>query len=253
MVPTRPSRTPLLRSAVLALVLVSGTVAVAVGRDASTDGGPARPVDGRLAAPAVVAALPAVAAPDGSEPGPRYDGRVRDVTPALDRSSIDAPTPRLYPVRAVGSGRSGGGTGGDRGAGAGPSGYHGRNHVWMPSLGISRSVSFYGCSNASYPGNRVYRWGCGGRNNVYLFGHAGSVFKPLHDAYVRGRLRKGAPLYYADGSGHVHAYRVSWWKLTTATKGTWAYQSLSAPSLTLQTCIGAQSQYRLIVRLTEVG
>ena len=29
------------------------------------------------------------------------------------------------------------------------------------------------------------------RNNVYLFGHAHSVFKPLHDAYVRGRLAKG--------------------------------------------------------------
>ncbi len=46
---------------------------------------------------------------------------------------------------------------------------------------------------------------------------------------------------------------MSWWKLTTATKGTWAYTALSSPSLTLQTCIGAQSQYRLIVRLTEVG
>ncbi len=123
----------------------------------------------------------------------------------------------------------------------------------MPSLGIDKSISFYACSNASYPGNRVYRWGCAGQNNVYLFGHAGSVFKPLHDAYLRGRLRKGAALYYADGSGQVHAYRVSWWKLTTATQGTWAYKAQSSPSLTLQTCIGAQSQYRLIVRLTEVG
>ena len=105
------------------------------------------------------------------------------------------------------------------GGDAGPSGYRGRNHVWMPSLGIDKSISFYACSNASYPGNRVYRWGCAGQNNVYLFGHAGSVFKPLHDAYVHGRLRKGAPLYYADGSGHVHAYRVSWWKLTTRDPG----------------------------------
>ena len=65
--------------------------------------------------------------------------------------------------------------------------YRGRNHVWMPAIGIDRSVSGYACSNQSYPGNRVYRWGCAGANNVYLFGHAHSVFKPLHDAYVRGR------------------------------------------------------------------
>ena len=122
----------------------------------------------------------------------------------------------------------------------------------MPALGIDRSISFYSCSNGSYPGNRVYRWGCGGNNNVYLFGHAHSVFKPLHDAYVRGRLKKGMKLYYADGGGQVHTYAVSWWKLTTATKGTWAYKSLSRPSLTLQTCVGSQSQYRLIVRLTQV-
>ena len=43
----------------------------------------------------------------------------------------------------------------------------------------------------SYPGNVVYRWGCAGSNNVYLFAHAHSAFKPLHDAYVNGRLRKG--------------------------------------------------------------
>jgi sortase (surface protein transpeptidase) len=99
----------------------------------------------------------------------------------------------------------------------------------------------------------VYRWGCGGRNNVYLFGHAHSVFKPLHDAYVRGRLKKGMKLYYADNGGRVRTYKVAWWKLTTPTKGTWAYKGLSSPSLTLQTCVGSNSQYRLIVRLTQVG
>ena len=55
----------------------------------------------------------------------------------------------------------------------------------------------------AYPGNRVYRWGCAGSNNVYLFGHAHSVFKPLHDAYVRGRLAKGMKVYYADANGKV--------------------------------------------------
>ena len=130
--------------------------------------------------------------------------------------------------------------------------YAGRNHLWMPSLKIDRSVANYACSNKSYPGNRVYRWGCAGRNNVYLFGHAHSVFKPLHDAYVRGKLRKGAKLYYADSSGTVRTYKVAWWKVTTPTKGTWAYAPQAKPSLTLQTCVGSRSQYRLIVRLIRV-
>jgi hypothetical protein len=131
--------------------------------------------------------------------------------------------------------------------------FKGRNHVWIPALGIDRSVSWYACSSSFYPGNRVYRWGCGGSNNVYLFGHAHSVFKPLHDAYVRGRLRKGMTVYYAGSNGRVATYKVSWWKVTTPTKGTWAYAPLSRPSMTLQTCVGANSQYRLIVRLAKVS
>jgi len=122
------------------------------------------------------------------------------------------------------------------------SGFHGRNHVWIPALGISRSTTGYSCSSSFYPGNRVYRWGCAGRNNVYLFGHAHSVFKPLHDAYVSGRLRKGMKVYYADGAGKVWIYAVRWWRLTTPANGAWAYAGQSRPSLTLQTCVGAQSQ-----------
>jgi sortase family protein len=132
------------------------------------------------------------------------------------------------------------------------SGFHGRNHVWIPALGISRSTTGYACSSSFYPGNRVYRWGCAGRNNVYLFGHAYGVFRPLHDAYVRGGLRKGMKVYYADGSGHVSTYAVRWWRLTTPENGAWAYAGQSRPTLTLQTCVGARSQYRLIVRLTRV-
>jgi hypothetical protein len=131
--------------------------------------------------------------------------------------------------------------------------YKGRNHVWIPALGLSKGVTFYSCSSTAYPGNRVYRWGCAGSNNVYLFGHAHSVFRALHDAYVRGRLSKGMKVYYANASGKVATYAVSWWKLTTPDKGAWAYAAQSTPSLTLQTCVGAQSQYRLIVRLRKVG
>ena len=137
--------------------------------------------------------------------------------------------------------------------GSSPSNFKGRNHVWIPALGINRSVSFFSCSSSAYPGNRVYRWGCAGSNNVYLFGHAHSVFKPLHDAYVRGRLSKGMKVIYADGNGKVSTYAVSWWKVTTPDKGAWAYAGQSRPSLTLQTCVGSRSQYRLIVRLARVG
>ena len=118
---------------------------------------------------------------------------------------------------------------------------------------MNRSVSFFSCSSNAYPGDRVYRWGCAGGNNVYLFGHAHSVFRPLHDAYVRGRLSKGMKVYYADANGKVNTYAVSWWKVTTPDKGAWAYAGQSRPSLTLQTCVGAKSQYRLIVRLLKVG
>jgi sortase (surface protein transpeptidase) len=131
--------------------------------------------------------------------------------------------------------------------------FKGRNHLWIPAIGINRSVSWYACSSSYYPGNRVYRWGCAGANNVYLFGHAHSVFKPLHDAYVRGRLKKGMKAYYAGADGKVRTYAVSWWKVTTPDKGAWAYAGQDSASLTLQTCVGAKSQYRLIVRLRLVG
>jgi sortase (surface protein transpeptidase) len=128
--------------------------------------------------------------------------------------------------------------------------YHGRNHVWIPSLGVSRSVVFFGCSSSGVS-NYVYRWGCAGSNNVYLFGHAFSVFKPLHDAYVQHRLHKGMQVLYADGAGRVRSYRVSFWRVVSPTNGAWAYAAQSRPSMTLQTCVGSRSQYRLIVRLVR--
>lgn len=131
--------------------------------------------------------------------------------------------------------------------------YAGRNHVWIPALGIDRSVAFFSCTSSAYPGDIVYRWGCAGGNNVYLFGHAYSVFKPLHDAYVRGALRTGMQVIYADGAGKVSTYAVQWWKVTTPDKGEFAYAAQAAPSLTLQTCVGAKNQYRLIVRLAKTG
>ena len=101
------------------------------------------------------------------------------------------------------------------------------------------------------PGLAVYRWGCAGTNNVYLFAHAYAAFGPLHDAYVSGRLRRGMTVLYADGGGRVHTYAVAWWRLTTPDRGAFAYAAQRRPSLTLQTCVGSRSQYRLIVRLVR--
>lgn len=132
--------------------------------------------------------------------------------------------------------------------------YRGQNHLWIPSLRIDRSVAWYACDRNRGPDNLVYRWGCAGANNVYLLGHAYSVFKPLHDAYVGHRLKVGMKAWYADGTGRVHAYAVTWWKITLPTpESRWAWAAQDVPSMTLQTCVGKDSEYRLMVRLVEVG
>ncbi|HEY7130958.1 MAG TPA: sortase [Candidatus Limnocylindrales bacterium] len=132
--------------------------------------------------------------------------------------------------------------------------FHGRNHVWIPALGISKTIQSFPCSRSRPPDAGVYRWGCAGSNNVYLLSHAWSTFKSLHDAYVAGRLRKGMQVAYADSTGKVRTFRVSWWRVvrpTTAASWAWAPQARS--SMTLQTCVGANSEYRLMVRLLQVG
>jgi sortase (surface protein transpeptidase) len=131
--------------------------------------------------------------------------------------------------------------------------YAGTNHLWIPSLGISHSVASFACTRSAPPTAGVYRWGCAGRNNAYLFGHAWSTLKPLHDAYVAGRLHTGMVAYYADGSGRVRAYRVTQIKVVTPDQVAWAIAAQSTPSLTLQTCVGSNSQYRLLVRLVATS
>ncbi|MEX2183612.1 MAG: sortase [Chloroflexota bacterium] len=182
--------------------------------------------------------------PGGIPAAPRSVASIAD---GIGRPTTNVPAPSAKSESTTKAGSTGGSTA------AASKTYQGKNRVWIPALGINRSVAFYGCDKSSYPGDRVYRWGCGGRNNVYLFGHAHSVFKPLHDAYVRGRLTKGMKVHYADGSGKVSTYAVIWWRLTTPDKGEFAYTSLAKPSMTLQTCVGKDNKYRLIVRLVRVG
>jgi hypothetical protein len=236
----------LLALALIASLVAAGTPTAALGR---------QPIAGRAERTAVSAPRPGPdahdvksaptvvrrAVDDRTAPVQAPSARVAWVTRAIP--DVPAPKPKAVSKADLAAGGSGASS---------PSSFKGRNHVWIPALGINRSVSFFSCSSSAYPGNRVYRWGCAGGNNVYLFAHAHSVFKPLHDAYVRGRLSKGMKVTYADGNGRVSTYAVAWWKVTTPDKGGFAYAGQSRPSLTLQTCVGSRSQYRLIVRLLKV-
>ena len=132
-----------------------------------------------------------------------------------------------------------------------PTTYRGKNHFWVPSLGMSYNVRWYGCGQTFYPGNYIYRWGCAGENNVYLLGHAHSVMKPLHDLYVRGGLRKGMVAVYADAKGRVTKYKVTEWRVVRPTEIAWQIAAQPRPSMTLQTCVGKDSEYRLNVRLVS--
>jgi hypothetical protein len=174
-------------------------------------------------------------------------GARRGATPSVGRSVPTAPRATSSTARTGTSAPAP-----TRAPAAAPT-FHGTNHVWIPGLGISKGVQSFPCSRTRPPDAGVYRWGCAGRNNVYLLSHAWSTFKPLHDAYVRGTLRKGMRVWYGDGSGHVHEYRVIWWRVTApTTAASWAWAALPSPGMTLQTCVGANSEYRLMVRLTRV-
>jgi sortase (surface protein transpeptidase) len=77
--------------------------------------------------------------------------------------------------------------------------------------------------------------------------------KPLHDLYVRGGLKVGMLAVYADSSGRVRKYRVTAWQVVYPTVVDWAIASQPVPSMTLQTCVGANSEKRLDVRLVAVN
>lgn len=255
----RTLRSPLLVATLLLILVVESTGVVIARSQAGQASGWARSVGGAVApVGAVVGAASGTASVTTTgEPDPRLAARTLAVVRATvrpagtewtGRSTDETPAPTARSESKAGSG------GDDKGgAGGGSTRLTGRNKVWIPSLGIRRSVSGYACSSRAYPGNRVYRWGCAGSNNVYLFGHAHSVFKPLHDVYVRGKLRKGMQVLYADGRGRVSTYKVIWWKVVAPDKGAFAYAAQSKPSMTLQTCVGAKSQYRLVVRLVKVS
>jgi len=129
--------------------------------------------------------------------------------------------------------------------------YTGQNRFWIPSLGMSDKVYWFSCTRSREPDNLIYRWGCAGTNNVYILGHAYGVMKPLHDLYVRGGLHKGLVAIYADNAGKVHWFKVVSWRVVDPSEAAWAIADQPVPSMTLQTCVGKYSQYRLNVRLVQ--
>jgi sortase (surface protein transpeptidase) len=235
----------LVRRSVLPVLLA--TVMAAGSSLAATAPEPARPVVETPAAPSVVTATatgsfgPDYARRRGAPPVPFRVAVPKPATPPAK----PAPKPQPKPVRPAAAPKPV----------SHPSApvYNGRNHLWIPALGVNRSVGWYPCGASNAPGLGVYRWGCAGRNNVYLLAHAYAAFRSLHDAYVSGRLRKGMRVIYADASGRVRTYVVMWWRLTTPDNGAFAYAAQSRPSMTLQTCVGARSQYRLVVRLVAIN
>jgi hypothetical protein len=131
--------------------------------------------------------------------------------------------------------------------------FTGRNHFWIPTLGMSTKIVAFPCPRKRPPDNYMYRWGCAERNNVYILGHAYSVMKPLYNAYMSGRLHVGMVAVYADGTGRIRSYRVTEWRVVDPAEGVWwAIAAQPVPSMTLQTCVGAQSQWRLNVRLVAI-
>ncbi|MEA2620769.1 MAG: hypothetical protein QOC97_1542 [Chloroflexota bacterium] len=130
--------------------------------------------------------------------------------------------------------------------------FRGVYHLWIPALSLSRDIDDWGCNGGLIP-NHVEYWGCAGRNNLYLLGHAWGVFAKIHDGYHSGALRAGLTAWYADKAGRVHRYRISWVRHVRnadyASWSQWAMASTSGPVITLQTCDGATSAYRILVRL----
>ena len=120
--------------------------------------------------------------------------------------------------------------------------------------GLQKKVFDWGCRGGTIP-SLVLRWGCAGNRNRYLLGHASSVFNPVVDAYRDGRLKAGKLAYWTR-NGITRTYKVAWVRLVSKTyvwKGRtgdkWAWNATRRAAITLQTCWGAGSDYRLIVRM----
>ena len=123
--------------------------------------------------------------------------------------------------------------------------------------GLEERVYDWGCRGGTVP-DLVVRWDCAGNRNTYLLGHAASVFNPVTDAYREGRLVPGKLATWTR-DGVTRTFRVAWVRLVGSDyvwKGRpghqWAWNATRRVAITLQTCWGATSDRRLIVRLVLV-
>lgn len=141
-----------------------------------------------------------------------------------------------------------------------PSTYSGKSHFWYPALNIDAAWDWYGCDygGPSALPMGVLRWGCAPSSNVYLLSHAASTFKKLRQAFHDGTIQVGQNVWYSNAQGDVTKWEVKWIRRVTAeyldaTAGDWALNDSPTPIMTLQTCDGAQSQLRIIVRLVPAN
>jgi hypothetical protein len=127
----------------------------------------------------------------------------------------------------------------------------------FPAIGVFRTIYRWGCRGGTLP-NLVVRWDCAGSRNTYLLGHAWGVFAPLQDARRDGRLHIGQVAFLTDAAGTMRRYELAWHRIVPSTyvwRGhpgdEWAWNATSRRAITLQTCWGTRSAYRLIVRFYE--
>jgi hypothetical protein len=151
-----------------------------------------------------------------------------------------------------------------RGASAAPAAASIAGVLRFPGLGasgretMSGTILEWGCRGGTIASG-IYRWGCAGSNNRYLLGHAFASFQPLHDFVAARGVRAGTralvgmPVFVRDAVGVLERYRVTWARVAPVdtwgrTGDTWAWNATDEPALTFQTCFGARSEYRIIVR-----
>lgn len=227
-----------------ALFLVSSAVAAA---DAPGTTIAAAPAAARISAAAPnAAALDAEARYAGDGLADRGLGAQRDARQAA--ANLEGGTAQAAGATTTTTPAAGG-----QAAAAAPRVYAGKNHFWYPALGINQPVGWFACDSPNAPGPLVYRWGCAGANNVYLLAHAGGKFQPIYNAYYAHRLKTGQLAVYADPQGRVHYFKLAWYKVTPPLASShWAWDPQPVGSLTLQTCLGANSELRLFVRFVEV-
>jgi hypothetical protein len=227
-----------------------GTALFLVSSVASAADAPgAVPVAARVTAP-LAASSPALAA----EQRTARDATVADGLEALRGARAVAAQADGAQAQSNAPAAGSSGSSSRSSAPAAPRTYRGTNHLWYPALGINQPVGWFACDSPNAPGPLVYRWGCAGANNVYLLAHAGGKFQPIYNAYYAHRLKTGQLVVYADGKGHVHYYKLAWYKVTPPLASShWAWDPQPVSSLTLQTCLGSHSELRLFVRFVEVA